>query len=268
MPDFTLTTQSHITHLRLTRPEAANALRLPFWADLPAAIQTLDREAHTRALVISAEGRHFCAGMDVSVFHTPSFQPDDSAAAREAFTHEVRRLQATFDALATARFPVIAAIQGACIGAGLDMVSACDLRFATADAYFRIEEINIGMMADVGSLQRLPHLLPDAILREMAYAGTTLPADRAAALGFVNATGDDPLALAMQAAERIAARAPLAVAASKTALNYARDHTVADSLQHAALLNAAIWHTPDIAAAMRARAEKTTGEFLGLLPIR
>jgi enoyl-CoA hydratase len=264
MADFTIDEQDGIAHLRLTRPEAANALRLPFWADFPAAVREIDRSGRARVLVLSAEGRHFCAGMDVSVFHNPAFQPDTSAAARDAFTHEVRRLQATFSVLANARIPVIAAIQGACVGAGLDMVSACDLRFAAPDTYFRIEEINIGMMADVGSLQRLPHLLPDAVVRQLAFCGATLDAARAAAFGFVNAVEADVLAAAMQAAAAVAARAPLAISASKAALNYARDHSVADALEHVALLNAAIWHTPDILEAMRARAAKDAGGFVSL----
>ena len=264
MPDFTLTEQDGIAHLRFNRPEAANALRMPFWTEFPDSVRAIDRAGTARVLVLSGEGKHFCAGMDVSVFQNPVFQPDGSAAAREAFTHEVRRLQATFGVLATARIPVIAAIQGACIGAGLDMASACDLRFAAPDTYFRIEEINIGMMADVGSLQRLPHLLPDAVLRQMAFCGTTLDAARAEALGFVNAVSENVVEAAMQAARAIADRAPLAVTASKQALNYARDHSLADALEHAALLNAAIWHTPDILQAMAARTAKTAGEFVPL----
>ncbi len=261
MADFTLDEQDGIAHLRFNRPAAANALRMPFWTDFPEAVRAIDRGGRARVLVLSGEGRHFCAGMDVSVFQNPVFQPDSSAAAREAFAHEVRRLQASFTVLTQARIPVIAAIQGACIGAGLDMASACDLRFVAPDAYFRVEEINIGMMADVGSLQRLPHLLPDAVLRQMAFCGSTLDAPRAAALGFANALEADVLAAALQAAAAIAARAPLAVSASKAALNYARDHTIADGLEQAALLNAAIWHTPDILEAMRTRAAKTVGDF-------
>lgn len=267
MTDFTLTTADGIAHLRLNRPEAANALSLPFWDEFPEAVRAIDRAGEARVLVLSGAGRHFCAGMDVSVFATQALQPQSGAAAREAFVHEVRRLQGSLSVLASARIPVIAAIHGACIGAGLDMVSACDLRFAAPDAIFRIEEINIGMMADVGSLQRLPHLLPDAVLREMAFCGTTLDASRAASLGFVNAVADDVLDAAMQSARAIAARAPLAVSASKVALAYARDHSVEDGLRHAALLNAAIWHTPDIQEAMRARAARDSGVFMALQAI-
>ena len=167
---FTITHEGAVAHLRLNRPATANAMTLAFWHQFPLAIQALDRAATTRALVISGEGRHFCSGMDISVFGNADLRPDDGPAAREAFTHTVHRLQNALTSLTQARFPTIAAIQGACIGGALDLVSACDLRFAAEDAYFRIEEINIGMMADVGSLQRLPHLLPDAILRQMPSA--------------------------------------------------------------------------------------------------
>ncbi len=268
MTEFLLTEQEGVAHLRLNRPEAANALTLDFWAAFPEAVTALDRAGTARVMVISGEGRHFCAGMDVSVFQGGGFQLDAGAASREAFTHEIRRLQGALSVLAEARMPVIAAIQGACVGAGLDMVSACDLRFAAPGAYFRIEEINIGMMADVGSLQRLPRLLPDAVVREMAFCGATLDAARAHALGFVNAVTDDVLAAAMQAARAVAARAPLAISASKRALNYSREHTVAELLEHVALLQAGIWHTQDIVEAMRARAAKSAGAFQALLAIQ
>ncbi len=267
MTSFTVHEHDGVAHLRLARPEAANALTLPFWAEFPQAVRALDQAGTARVLVISGEGRHFCGGMDVSVFQGQQFQPGLDAAARQVFTQEVRRLQDAFSALVQARFPVIAAIQGACVGAGLDLVSACDMRFAAPDAYFRIEEINIGMMADVGSLQRLPRLLPDALLRQMAYCGMTLDAARALSIGFVNAIEADVLQAALAAAGEVAAKAPLAVAGSKAALNFSREHTVAESLDHVALLQSSIWHTPDIVEAIRARAAKTVGTFLPLKAI-
>ncbi|MDP2117006.1 MAG: enoyl-CoA hydratase-related protein, partial [Brevundimonas sp.] len=167
------------------------------------------------------------------------------------------------------RFPVIAAVQGACVGAGLDLVAACDLRLATASAYFRIEEINIGMMADVGSLQRLPRILPEGVVRELAYLGTSLTADRAERLGFVNAVLPDPdglLAAALEMAHAIAAKAPLAISGSKAAVAYARDHTVAEGLEWAAVMQGSIWNTADILAAIQARATRQPGAFAALSP--
>ena len=261
---FIVTHEGAVAHLRFTRPQAANAMTLRFWDEFPHAVAELDAGGETRALVISGEGRNFCAGMDVSVFESDMLQPDRSASEREAFVHSVRKFQAALTCLARARFPVVAAIQGACVGGGLDLAVACDLRFVSADAYFRVEEINIGMMADLGSLERGARALPQAKIREMAFCGRTLRAEEAVALGFVNAIAADPLVAAFTAAREVAARSPLAVAASKAALNYAADHALADSLEHTALLQAAMWSSAEVRAAMTARAKKSAAEFAGL----
>jgi enoyl-CoA hydratase len=148
-------------------------------------------------------------------------------------------------------------------------VAACDLRLAATGAYFRIEEINIGMMADVGSLQRLPYVLPEAVVRELAYLGTSLTAERAERLGFINAVLPDAGALtaaALEMAQAIAAKAPLAIAGSKAAVTYARDHTVAEGLEWAALMQGSIWNTVDILAAIQGRMTRTPAEFAPLAP--
>jgi enoyl-CoA hydratase len=264
---FSLSREGAVAQMRFCRPHVANSMTPAFWEHFPIAVRELDAGGDVRALVISGEGRHFCSGMDISAFGGSELRPETGPAAREAFVHTVRRLQNALSSVAKARFPVIAAIQGACIGGALDLVSACDLRFCAEDAYFRIEEINIGMMADVGSLQRLPYLLPDAVLRQMAFCGTTLLAAQAEALGFVNGVSADPLAAALGAAAEITRRAPLAVSGSKRAIDYAREHTVAESLEHVALLQSSIWSTPDVMGAIAARAEKTTGAFVELSPV-
>jgi enoyl-CoA hydratase len=261
---FTVSQEGPVAHLRFCRPHAANSMTRQFWDEFPRAVQGLDARGDVRALVLSGEGRHFCSGMDVAVFGSSELRPDEGPAAREAFFHHVRHLQDALSSVSRARFPVIAAIQGACIGGGLDLVSACDLRFVAEDAYFRIEEINIGMMADVGSLQRLPRLLPDAILRQMAFCGHTLRAGQAASCGFVNGVSPDPLAAAMEAAQEIAGKAPLAVTASKRTIDFAREHTVAESLDQVALLQSAVWSTPDVLGAIAARAAKEAGDFVAL----
>jgi enoyl-CoA hydratase len=261
---FTVSCEGPVAHLRFCRPHAANSMTPAFWEQFPRQIKALDASGQVRALVISGEGKHFCSGMDIAVFQGADLRPDDGPAAREAFTHTVRRLQDALSSVSQARFPVIAAIQGACIGGALDLVAACDLRFVAEDAYFRIEEINIGMMADVGSLQRLPYLLPDAILRQMAFCGLTLRAPQAASLGFANGVSEDPVTAALAAAGEIAGKAPLAVTASKRAIDYAREHTVAESLAQVALLQAALWNTPDVMGAIAARAARAPGEFLAL----
>lgn len=256
--------ESGVAVVTLSRPKTSNALTLDFWREFPAMLRALDAKGSVRALIVTGEGRNFCAGMDLSVFTNPAMQDTDSPAMRANFYHLARLMQAALTMIETVRFPVIAAIQGACVGAGLEMAAACDLRFAAADAFFKIAEIDIGMMADVGSLQRLPKLLPDAVVRQMAYTGMNLPAARAEALGFLNAVAEDAqgaMALARAAAGEIAARAPLAIAGSKGSLLYARDHSVAESLERAAWVQAAIWNTGEIKAAIGARMGKGAAVF-------
>jgi enoyl-CoA hydratase len=264
---FTASRDGAVAHVRFCRPHAANSMTPAFWEQFPRLVRELDASGEVRALVISGEGKHFCSGMDLAVFQTAELRPDEGPVAREAFVHTVRRLQDALSCVSRARFPVIAAIQGACIGGALDLVSACDLRFAAEDAYFRVEEINIGMMADVGSLQRLPYLLPDAVLRQMAFCGMTLRASQAAALGFVNGLSADPVQAALASAGEIAARAPLAVTASKRAIDFAREHTVAESLEQVALLQSALWNTADVLGAINARASRAVGDFAPLTRI-
>lgn len=271
MAAFQIDRQGAVAHLRLTRPEASNALDVSFWRSFGPALRELDREGATHVLVISGEGKNFCAGMDISVFAGGSILNADTAAQRQAFHHAVRDLQDTLSMIERVRFPVIAAIQGACVGAGLDLVSACDLRLVAADAYFRVEEINIGMMADVGSLQRLPRVMPDAVVRELAYLGSTLDAGRAERIGFVNAVHADAeavVAAALDMAAAIAAKAPLAVSGSKGAIGYARDHTVAEGLEWAAVMQGSLWNTSDVLAAIQARRLREPADFSPLAPLR
>jgi enoyl-CoA hydratase len=266
---FTVALDDGIAHLRLSRPRAANALDATFWNAFPKALADLERPGTTRALVISGEGKHFCSGMDVSVFSNDAMPGTDTPSGREAFAATARAIQSALTALETLRFPVIAAIGGACVGGGLELAAVCDLRYASEDAYFRIEEINIGMMADIGSLQRLPKLLPEAVIKELAFLGSTLGVARAASLGFVNAvlpSAPEALAAAMDAAERIRSKAPLAIAGTKRMLRFTRDHSVADSLDYVADLQAAIWSTPDILGAIAARAGGPPVTFATLQP--
>lgn len=270
MSGYTLDLDHGVASLRLNRPEVANALNAAFWNELPQTIAELDRRADVRCLVISAEGSAFCAGMDLGEFETGIPDPV-SPAGREAFYHLARSLQSTFSCLEAARFPVLAVIQGACLGAGLELAAACDLRFATSDAYFRIEEINAGIMADVGALQRLPKLLPEPVVKEMALLGSRLTAARAAELGFaasVQATQELAMEAARQAAQAIARKAPVAVSGSKAALHWSRDHSVGDALEWSARTQSALWSTQDIRAAFAARNAGREADYEPLLAKR
>lgn len=268
---FEITRDGSVAHLRLTRPEASNALDMGFWRSFGPALKALDATGEVAVLVISGDGKNFCAGMDISVFASGAILKTDTAPERQAFHQAARDLQEALSVLERVRFPVIAAIQGACVGAGLDLVAACDLRLAAQGAYFRIEEINIGMMADLGSLQRLPKLMPEGVVREMAYLGSSLTAERAERLGFVNAVAPDAEAViadSLDTARRIATKAPIAVSGSKAALNYARDHSVAEGLEWAAVMQGSIWQPSDIMAAIQARMARSEAEFAPLAPLR
>jgi len=270
MAAFDLTQSGGIAHLQFCQPQTSNAMGIDFWADFLPAITALNEAGSTRVLVISAQGKNFCSGMDLAAF-AGGIPTTDSPLQRDAFPHLIDNLQKVLSMLETARFPVIAAIQGACIGGGLDLVSACDLRFASENAYFRIEETNIGMMADLGSLQRLPKLMPEGLVREMAFLGNTLSAERAYAAGFINVLetdSDATLSAAMQAAERIASQAPLAITGSKSAITYARDHSLEDSLRWASMMQSLIWNPADIQKAVmsRAKGEAAVFEDLNAVP--
>jgi enoyl-CoA hydratase len=261
-----------IAHLQFNRPERMNTMTLAFFELLREAVQRLHDEGQVRVLVISAQGRHFSAGMALDSFDAsnPAMPTTATARGRLSFQDTLRRLMACFDVLDAARFPVICAIQGGCIGGALDLATACDLRYCSADAFFCVQEINIGMAADVGSLQRLPKIVAPAVAREMAYTGERMAAERALAVGLVNAVLPDADALqahALAVARSIAARSPLAIAGSKLALNHARDHGTAAALAQMALLQSAIFDPGDIAEAIAAWKDKRGGSFAPLDPV-
>jgi enoyl-CoA hydratase len=267
---FNVHTINGVSVLEMNRPEALNAMNVAFWVELPEIIKSLDAAGKTRVAVLQGSGRLFSAGMDVTMFSKESALTTESVLERERFRLQLVALQRSFEAIAQARFPVIAAIHGACIGGAVDLVTACCLRYATKDAYFCIEEINIGMMADVGTLQRMPKQLPDAVVRELAYTGDRLSADRAERLGFVNGLFDDKAALlagVMQVAQKIANKAPVAIAATKQMISYARDHSVAESFTMLNALQPSVFSAADIQAAMIARSKKQVAEFSNLAPV-
>ncbi len=256
---------SGIAQLEFSRPERLNAVGPAFFPALRDAVQTLSDGGQTRVLVLRSTGKHFCAGMSLDVFASglPGFDTGD-ARARLAFQEFLRRLMLCIDVLDSARFPVVCAVQGGCVGAGLDLATACDIRVCSADAFFTVQEIHIGMAADVGSLQRLPKIVPEGMAREMAYTGDRIGAERALAVGLVNAVLPDTAALhehAMTLARAIAAKSPLAIATSKLALNFARDHGTAESLAQMTLLQSAVFDIDEMAVAIAAWKGKREAEF-------
>jgi enoyl-CoA hydratase len=271
MQCFALTQQDHITHLVLNRPEAMNTMQPQFWRELDDVLAQLHREGQARALVISSTGKHFSAGMALETFGGEIAMDDRTPEGRAAIFDLLTDMQATFTRLETLRMPVIAAIQGGCIGGAVDMVTACCIRYATADAFFCIQEINIGMVADVGTLQRLPKLVPLGVVKELAYTGRRLPAQKALGWGLVNEvfdTQDAMVAAALQCAREIAAKPPAAVWGTKQVIHYARDHSVDDSLKQMGWIQGAIWSNAHVREAVTAMKEKRAPEFPALPPLR
>jgi enoyl-CoA hydratase len=261
-----------VAHLQLNRPERLNTMTPAFFPAVRDAVQALNAAGRARALVISSTGKHFSAGMSLEVFAGDDLGlGTGSSRARLAFQDHLRQLMACFDAIEQARFPVIAAVQGGCIGGALDLAAACDLRVCSADAFFTVQEIHIGMAADLGILQRLPKIVPPGVAREMAFTGDRLAAERALAVGLVNAVlpdADAALAHALKLAAGIAAKSPLAIAGTKLAINYAVDHPTADALNQMSLLQSAIFDIGEMASAIEAWKAKRNAEFDSLAAVK
>jgi enoyl-CoA hydratase len=268
---FSLTTEGHVAHLVMNRPEAMNTMHPIFWRELHEVLTDIHRKGTARALVISSTGKHFSAGMDLQTFGGAILMDDTSAEGRSAVYDMLTDMQHTFTLLEELRIPVIAAIHGGCIGGAVDMVTACCMRYASADAFFCIQEINIGMVADVGTLQRLPKLLPMALVKELAYTGRRLSADKALAHGLVNEvlpTHEATVAAALQAAKEIASKPPVAIWGTKQVLHYARDHSTEDSLRHMGWLQGAIWSNANVREAISAFQQKREANFAPLPPLK
>jgi len=271
MQSFALTEADHVAHLVLNRPEAMNTMSPLFWRELDEVLTRLHRAGSARALVISSTGKHFSAGTALETFGNSIAMDDASAEGRAAIFDLLTDMQATFTKLETLRMPVIAAIHGGCIGGAVDMVTAACIRYATADAFFCIQEINIGMVADVGTLQRLPKLLPMGVVKELAYTGRRLSAQKALGWGLVNEVFDTQAAMvdaALQCAREIAAKPPVAVWGTKQAVQYAQDHTVEDSLRQMGWLQGAIWSNAHVREAITAMKQKRAAGFPDLAPLR
>ncbi len=258
-----------IAHISLKRGDELNTMTPEFWRELPQIIRNIDANASARVIVLSAEGRHFSAGIDLSAF--AALEPDEdeeTGRVRARLMRSIQKLQESFTCLEQSRIPVLAAVQGACIGGALDLVCACDMRYCTNDAFFTIHEINLGMVADVGTFPRLAKLLPDGPLRQLAYTGRKLEAGEAWRLGFVNKVFDSHeamMAAVMETAREIAAKSPLAIWGSKEMITYARDHTTADSLKHVATWQAGMFQQEDVCEGLNAQIEKRSAEFDDLL---
>lgn len=261
-----VTLDAHIATIRLNRPDKANAMSATMWQEIRQAFEWVDRTPEARVAVLQGEGKLFCAGIDLQMMMGMSAQiaNDCDGRSREAMRRVILDMQDTLTSLERCRKPVLAAIHGGCIGGGIDLVTCADMRYCSADAYFTIKEIDIGMTADVGTLQRLPKLVGDGITRELAYTGRKMDSDEAKQIGLVNRVFESREALyagVHEIAATIAAKSPLSIRGTKEMITYARDHSVADSLNYIATWNAAMLMSQDLTEAMTANMQKRAPVF-------
>jgi enoyl-CoA hydratase len=251
--------EQQVATVSLNRPDKANSMNAAMWAELQTCFDWLDQEPTVRAVILAGNGKHFCAGLDLAMFgglHGESSEPSRRA---EHLRRTILRLQDNLSAIEKCRVPVLAAIHKTCIGCGVDMTCCADMRYATQDAYFSIREIDIGMTADVGTLQRLPKIIPDGVVRELAYTGRDMGAQEARDVGFVNQVFEDKETMMREVtriARDIASKSPLAVRGSKEMLLYSRDHSVAEGLNYIATWNAGMLSQADLQAGVQAQMEK------------
>ena len=273
---FKLDVKNHVGNLVLSRPDELNTMSRDFWVELGEVLEVINKDSDIRVVVMSSTGKHFCAGMDLNAFtngvdNIPDEKKPDHARIGEAVYRVAKELQEYISTLEKIRVPVIAAIHGGCIGGAVDMVTACDIRLASDDAFFCIQEINIGMAADVGTLQRLPKIIPDSKMREMAYTGRRMYAEEAKEAGLVSGTygsQEELLEAANKLASEIASKSPVAIYGLKAVMNYSRDHNVNDSLEYNALWSGAMLSQKDMTEQMTANMEKRDATFNELVEVK
>ncbi len=276
---FDVDITDQIAHVRMIRPEKRNSMNPAFWEELPEIIKDIDHNVRARVIVISSTGPHFCSGLDISSFTSGASAPalDDEARrqnriARGAdFYQSCLRSQDSISSVENCRIPVLVAVQGGAIGGGVDLATACDIRYACAGAFFTVYEINIGMTADVGTFPRLVKLIPEGIVREMCYTGRRMSAEEAKQVGLVNEVYADQETMienVMVVAREIASKAPLAVHGCKRMITYARDHNTLDGLDYISIWNASMLQPEEMSEAILSSRADRSGNFVDLPVIR
>lgn len=258
----------HIASVYLNRPEKRNAMDLGFWDAMIEMFNELNYDRDVRVVVLSGRGKSFCAGLDLtSLAQVPGMDMSNQTPAnRMDLINHIRRWQEAMNVVERCRKPVIAAIHGACVGGGLDLVAACDIRLAASDAYFSLREAAMAMVADLGSLQRLPLIIGQGLTRELAFTARDVSSEEALQMRLVNQvypTLDTLMDEAMKMAHSIAERSPLAVQSSKETLNFSRHVSVEDGLHYAVTRNSIIMPSADLMEAFQSFMEKRKPNFSG-----
>ncbi|XP_021353466.1 delta(3,5)-Delta(2,4)-dienoyl-CoA isomerase, mitochondrial-like isoform X2 [Mizuhopecten yessoensis] len=256
-----------VTQVEMNRPKKLNAMNKAFWSEMRTCFQQLNSDSDCRVIVLSGAGKVFTAGLDLTDLDTVAVMQSDLDPSRKAFMIRgtIADYQETFTVIEKCTKPVIAAIHNACIGGGIDMTSACDIRYATQDSFFQIKEVDIGLAADVGTLQRFPKIVGnDSLVRELIYTARRFHSDEAKEMGFVSRIFPDKESMltgAMDIAEIIASKSPVAVQGSKVSLVFSRDHSVREGLEHVAVWNQGMLQSEDVMKAVMAGMEKKTPKF-------
>ena len=247
---FDIEVLGHVAHIKLNRPEKRNAMNWDFWRDLPTIVEDIDRNSRAKCVVLSSTGPVFSAGLDLTLFGQGVFSSSNTAKKNEKelqtpqnFMSFLSFLQDSVSSLQKARIPVICAIQGGCIGGGVDLICSADIRLATNDAFFSIRETKIGMVADVGTFPRIVKLLPEGIVKELAFTGRNFSSQEAKEYGFVNRLYESHEALikgALEIANEIASNSPAAVYGCKKVIDFSRDHTIDEGLEWINMWNASM----------------------------
>jgi enoyl-CoA hydratase len=257
---FTVELADKIAHVQINRPEKINSMNAAFWSEIIEIFQWIDDTDEVRVVVLSGAGKHFSSGIDLMMLAGVANElGKDVGRNARLLRRKILALQASFNAVDHCRKPVLAAIQGYCLGGAIDLIAACDMRYAAEDAQFSIKEI------DIGTLQRLPRIIGDGMLRELAYTGRTFGADEARTIGLVNRVYSDNASLldgVMGIAREIAAKSPIAITGTKEMISYMRDHRIDDGLEYVATWNAAMLQSTDLRVAMAAHMSKQKPEFL------
>lgn len=258
--------QAGVARIELNRPHKANAINAAMWRELREAMEWLDTTPQARVGILSAAGAHFSAGLDLAMLDELKAQTADACdgRSREKTRRNILDLQDTVTAIERCRKPVIAEIHAACVGGGIDIVTACDMRYCCEDAWFSVKEIDVGLVADVGTLQRLPRLVGEGMARELAYTGRRFSGAEAARMRLVNCcheTRAELSAVVADIAAQLAAKSPLCLRGTKEMISYVRDRPVADGLNYIATWNAAMLYSEDLDEALRAAREHRAPTF-------
>jgi len=266
LDSFSLDIKDHIAHLAFNRPHKSNSLHKEAWVEMKAVFEHLDDHQDVRVIILSGEGKHFCAGIDLAMLM--DLNQHDAIECEGRKREEIRKviyhLQDCISAIEKCRKPVLAAIHGACVGGGVDIITACDMRYATADAYMCIKEVDMGLVADIGTLQRLPKLISYAMTAELAYTGRKVDGAEAAAVGLTNrsyADREEMMTDVTKLAATIAAKSPLVIRGTKEILQYTRDHTVDESLKYMGTFNAAYLSKREMEEAFKATMSEQAASF-------